>query len=53
MVVDSRPHMEYPASLRCSQTAGAPRSSRFRLTAVEIWHEQLLSGLHLMQCERG
>lgn len=49
--VDSKPGQVYPASLKCSGTAGAAAGAQYRLTAIEVWYEQLLSGLHLVSCE--
>jgi hypothetical protein len=53
LIVDSKPRQEYPASLKCSQTKNAPAGRKFKLTAVEIWHEQLLAGLHMINCDSG
>lgn len=51
IVVDSKPGQQYPASLKCSGTANAPTGRALALTTIEIWHEQLLTGLHMISCQ--
>ncbi|KAF8070901.1 hypothetical protein HT031_000982 [Scenedesmus sp. PABB004] len=41
----------YPLALKCSETVNAPRGEHFRAVAVEVWYEQLFSGLHLAACQ--
>jgi len=50
LIVDSKPSQLYPAVLKCSGTKAPPAGPKYKLTALEIWHEQLLSGLHLVSC---
>lgn len=51
VVVDKvGPGMDYPVSLRCSEANTPLKGDKVRLTAVEVWFEQMFSGLHMLEC---
>lgn len=53
ITIDASPGVErdYPVALKCSDTSSPPKGERVRLTGVEVWFEQMFSGMHLLECE--
>jgi len=41
---------DYPMAVRCSGTVKPPAGDRFKLTSVDVWFEQLFSGLQMTEC---
>jgi hypothetical protein len=41
---------DYPKAVRCSGTAKPPAGDRFKLVSVDVWFEQLFSGLQMTEC---
>jgi hypothetical protein len=63
---DDAQQKAYPLALRCSEAASplpsgaAPQTAASsgagvtaRVTAVELWYEQVFSGMHMLSCEPG